>query len=86
MLLQRKPVELTAWHLSDQSDMVAALTALQEQGWRGGISYSNAWRLELNSDSDDQIIATIGDWLILDMGLRKMSTAECSANYDEVAE
>jgi hypothetical protein len=87
--LQRKPVDLTAWHLTDQAEMVAALTALKSDGWRGAITYddgSDVWRLELNADNPTrQVIAQLGDWLILDIGLRKLSDAECADNYDEVS-
>lgn len=84
--VQRKPVDLTGWQLTDQTDMVTALTALKRQGWRGAISYddqADVWRLELNADQPArQIVASIGDWLVLDIGLRKLSAAEFDANYD----
>jgi hypothetical protein len=84
VVLHRKPVDLTAWQLTDQTEMVAALTALQELGWRGGINYSQgAWILELNADNPQRgITATIGDWLILDLGLRKVSESDCAAAYE----
>ena len=85
--VRRQQVDLTAWELVDQADMVAALTALKGQGWRGAISYDDtrdSWRLELNADSPArQIIAAVGDWLVLDIELRKLSAAEFDANYDE---
>ena len=88
--LQRKQIDLTAWYLGDQSDMVAALTALKSEGWRGAITYNDSadvWWLELNADSPTrQVLATAGDWLVLDMGLRKLSAAELADNYDEVTE
>ena len=84
--LQRKPVDLDAWHLTDQSEMVTALTALKSHGWRGAITYddtSDVWRLELNADQPTrQIIAQLGDWLVLDIGLRKITDSECSDNYE----
>lgn len=84
--LQRKQIELVGWHLTDQSEMVTALTALKSQGWRGAISYDDAndvWRLELNADNPTrQIIAAIGDWLVDDIGLRKLSDAQCSESYE----
>lgn len=85
-ILRRKPVDLTGWHLTDLTQMAAAFTALTAEGWRGGISAGEdgALRLELNRDNPTgQIIAHIGDWLVLDMGLRKLTDAECVANYDE---
>jgi hypothetical protein len=84
--LRRKPVDLTAWHLIDLTQMAAAFTALTTEGWRGGISADStgALRLELNRDNPArQVIAAIGDWLVLDMGLRLISATECSDNYDE---
>ncbi len=89
MILQRKAVGLTGWHLVGQADMLDALSFLSEQGWRGAISFDTAtsqWRIELNADSPTrQVVAGTGDWLVLDMGLRKLSDAECTENYDEVA-
>ena len=85
--LRRKPADLTAWHLTDLTQMAAAFTALTAEGWRGGISADStgALRLELNRDNPArQVIAAIGDWLVLDMGLRLITTTECADNYDEV--
>lgn len=84
--LVRKPVELVGWHLVDQSAMLDALTVLSESGWRGAITqFSGGWRLELNADEPTrQVIAELGDWLVSDMGLRKLSAAECAENYEEV--
>lgn len=83
--LVRKPIELTGWQLSSQADMLDALTALSADGWRGAISqFDGGWRLELNADEPTrQVIAELGDWLVVDMGLRKLSAAECSENYEE---
>lgn len=85
LVLHRKPLDLTAWYLSDQTVMLDALTVLSADGWRGAISpVEDGWRLELNADNPTrQVIASIGDWLVLDMGLRKLSGAECEANYEE---
>lgn len=84
--LQRKPVPLTAWHLVDQSAMLDALGVLSGQGWRGALACNptdGTWRLELNADDPArQIIASSGDWLILDFGLRKVTDAELSDNYE----
>lgn len=82
--LQRKQAALAAWHLSEPADMVAALTELTTQGWRGGLT-SDPWRLELNADEPTrQITASLGDWLVDDMGLRLLTAAEVTDNYDEV--
>lgn len=87
IVLTRKPVELTAWSLTDQSAMLDALTFLSGQGWRGAVSQfeGGGWRLELNADNPTrQVIAELGDWLVLDMGLRKLTAAECEDNYEEL--
>lgn len=83
--LVRMPVELTAWHLVDQAAMLDALTVLSESGWRGAISqFAGGWRLELNADEPTrQVIAELGDWLVVDMGLRKLTDSECAENYQE---
>jgi len=80
----RKPVELTAWHLTTQADMLDALSVLSGQGWRGSLSpFDAGWRLELNADDPiRQVIAELGDWLIMDGGLRKLSATEVAADYE----
>jgi hypothetical protein len=80
----RKPVELTAWHLVDQAAMLDALSVLSGDGWRGSLSpVDDGWRLELNADDPvRQVIAELGDWLIVDGGLRKLSAAEVTADYE----
>ena len=80
----RKPVSLTAWHLVDQAAMLDALSVLSGQGWRGSLSPVDAsWVLELNADDPiRQVIADVGDWLVLDGGLRKLSSAEVIADYE----
>ena len=87
LIVTRKPVDLTAWHLTDQASMLDALTVLSGQGWRGTLSpLESGWRLELNADDPvRQVMAAVGDWLVLDGGLRKLSEAEVAADY-EVAE
>ena len=85
--LQRKTVDLAAWHLTDQSEMLSALSYLSEQGWRGAITFNSAtsdWRIELNTDTPEtkQVIAHTGDWLVIDVELRKISDAECTENYE----
>ena len=86
MNVHRRAADLQAWNLIDQSAMVDALTALMSSGWRGAISYdavSDVWRLELNADQPArQVIASLGDWLVEDIGLRKLSAAEFDANYE----
>lgn len=88
IVLTRKPVDLTGWHLADQSEMLDALGYLSAQGWRGAVTFdsaNNTWRLELNADQPvRQIIAVMGDWLIVDMGVRKLTDAEAAANYEEL--
>lgn len=86
--LTRKPTPITAWHLSDQTEMLDALSALADAGWRGALApVGEGWRLELNADNPTrQIIAEVGDWLINDAGwLRKLSDAEVAADYEESA-
>ena len=82
--LTRKPVDLTAWHLVDQAAMLDALSVLSGQGWRGSLSPADSvWVLELNADNPvRQVIAELGDWLVLDGGLRKLSDAEITADYE----
>ena len=80
----RKPVELTAWHLTTQADMLDALSVLSGDGWRGSLSPVDAgWRLELNADDPMRhVVAELGHWLVLDGGLRKLSAAELDADYE----
>jgi len=84
--LRRKQDDLPAWHLVNQADMMTAFTDLQADGWRGAITCDetgSVWRLELNADAPvRQIIATLGDWLIDDMGWRLVTAEECATNYD----
>jgi hypothetical protein len=81
----RKPLPLSAWPLVNQAAMLEALTYLTEQGWRGALTQSaGGWTLELNADDPTrQVVAQIGDWLILDMGLRRISDDDYAANYEE---
>lgn len=86
VVLTRKPVGLTAWELVDQSAMLDALTVLSADGWRGAVLQADGggWLLELNADSPTrQVVARVGDWLVVDMELRKLSAEECAANYEE---
>lgn len=84
--LNRKPVPLTAWQLTDQAQMLDALSFLSGQGWRGAISFnpnSEEWRLELNADNPDRhLVANSGEWLVVDMGLRLLSDSEFNDNYE----
>lgn len=86
MTLQRKPIDLIGWHLISQADMLDALSHLSGDGWRGAVyPAEGTWRLELHADSPTRnIIASIGAWLIDDMGLRLITDAECAANYDQI--
>jgi hypothetical protein len=82
--LVRKPTPLTAFELVDQAAMLEALTFLAAEGWRGALSPEDGvWVLELNADNPTrQVIAEVGDWLIVDGGLRKLSAAEVTADYE----
>ena len=84
--LQRKSASVQGWNLTNQTEMLDALSHLSGSGWRGAISFNSVsatWRLELNADSPTrQIIADTGDWLVLDVGLRKLTSAEVEANYE----
>jgi hypothetical protein len=82
--LVRKPTPLTAFELVDQAAMLEALTFLAGEGWRGALSPEDGvWVLELNADNPTrQVIADLGEWLILDGGLRKLSAAEVDADYE----
>jgi len=84
--LVRKPTPLTAFELVDQAAMLEALTFLAADGWRGALSQSDdGWRLEMNIDEPvQQVVAVVGDWLVVDGGVRLLSGAEVSASYDEV--
>jgi len=84
--LVRKPTPLTAFELVDQAAMLEALTFLAADGWRGALSQSDdGWRLEMNIDDPvQQVVAEIGDWLVVDGGVRLLSAAEVAASYDEV--
>ena len=81
----RTPVSLTAWHLVDQAAMLDALSVLSSgQEWRGSLSpVDSTWVLELNADNPvRQVIADVGDWLVVDGGLRKLSAAEVTESYE----
>lgn len=86
-MLTRKPLPLTAWHLTDQAAMLEALGTLSAQGWRGSlapVNGSGTWKLELNADNPTRYhSAETGDWLVLDGDLRKLSDTDCADNYDE---
>ena len=84
--LVRKPTPLTAFELVDQAAMLEALTFLAAEGWRGALSQSDdGWSLEMNIDDPvQQVSASVGDWLVVDGGVRLLSGAEVAANYDEV--
>jgi len=84
--LVRKPTPLTAFELVDQAAMLEALTFLAADGWRGALSQSDdGWRLEMNIDDPvQQVVAGVGQWLVVDGGVRLLSGAEVSASYDEV--
>lgn len=83
--LRRKPLDIAGFHLTDANKMVDAHAALQANGWRGAIipGDEGSLRLELNADNPTRhIVASIGDWLVDDMGWRLVTAEECAANYD----
>jgi hypothetical protein len=84
--LVRKPTPLTAFELVDQAAMLEALTFLAAEGWRGALSQSDdGWSLEMNIDNPvRQVVAVVGEWLVVDGGVRLLSGAEVAASYDEV--
>ena len=84
--LVRKQVPLTAFELVDQAAMLEALTFLAGEGWRGALSQSDdGWRLEINIDDPvQQVSAGVGDWLVVDGGVRLLSGVEVEASYEEV--
>jgi hypothetical protein len=84
--LVRKPTPLTAFELVDQAAMLEALTFLAADGWRGALSQSDdGWRLEMNTDDPvQQVVAGVGQWLVVDGGVRLLSGAEVAASYEEV--
>ena len=84
--LVRKPVPLTAFELVDQAAMLEALTFLAGEGWRGALSQSDdGWSLEMNIDEPaQQVVAGVGDWLVVDGGVRLLSAVEVEASYEEV--
>lgn len=85
--LVRKPVPLAAFELVDQAAMLEALTFLAGAGWRGALSQSDdGWSLELNIDEPvRQVVAVVGDWLVVDGGVRLLSAVEVEASYEEVS-
>ena len=84
--LVRKPVPLTAFELVDQAAMLEALTFRAAEGWRGALSQSDdGWSLEMNIDEPArQVVAGLGDWLVVDGGVRLLSAVEVAASYEEV--
>jgi hypothetical protein len=84
--LVRKPVPLPAFELVDQAAMLEALTFLAGEGWRGALSQSDdGWSLEMNIDEPArQVVAGLGDWLVVDGGVRLLSGVEVEASYEEV--
>jgi hypothetical protein len=84
--LVRKPTPLTAFELVDQAAMLEALTFLAGEGWRGALSQSDdGWSLEMNIDDPvQQVSASVGDWLVVDGGVRLLSAAEVEASYEEI--
>jgi hypothetical protein len=84
--LVRKPTPLPAFDLVDEAAMLEALTFLAGQGWRGALSQSDdGWQLEMNRDEPSaQVVAVVGEWLVVDGGVRLLSAADVEASYEEV--
>lgn len=86
LTLQRKPIDLIGWNLISEADMLDALAYLSNDGWRGAVYFDSTnatWRLELNADNPIRhLIASIGDWIVDDMGVRLITAAECAENYE----
>jgi hypothetical protein len=82
--LVRKPTPLPAFDLVDEAAMLEALTFLSGQGWRGALSQSDeGWRLEMNIDEPPtQVVAVVGEWLVVDGSVRTLSAAEVAADYE----
>lgn len=82
--LQRKPTQHQAWLLDSKNAMLEAFGDLMDDGWRGGVNpLGDSYRLEI-SKGDCTITADLGDWLLDDYGLRKITADERAANYDVV--
>jgi hypothetical protein len=82
--LVRKPTPLTAFELVDQAAMLEALTFLSGLGWRGALSQSDeGWQLEMNMDEPSaQVVASVGQWLVVDGSVRTLSPTEVAADYE----
>ena len=81
-------VERPSWPLTDRADMFDALDELSAQGWRGGINCGpdGQWRIELNHNSGQQVIASIGTRLVLEPfgGLVSLSMEDSPTYYTVV--
>lgn len=84
MSLRRKQTDLSHHHLIGPAEMWAALSDLGTQGWRGGLTTgpTGAPQLEISLADNPEITAQVGDWLIDDMGWRKLTADQVAANYD----
>lgn len=94
MALHRKPIEVSAWLLTDHDGKTAqqwlfeAIATLTAQGWRGtpllGPSGSID-RAEFNgADPLGSVFATFGNWLVLDGTLRVLTPEQVIEEYDVV--
>lgn len=97
--LQRKVIPGPAWHLAESVDSdtgrtvslpEAIFTAIDELGvlgWRGITARPNGETvIEFNSDADPSfpsVRPSVGDWLVLDIGLLRVFTdAEITEYFD----
>lgn len=79
---RRKQIDLPGWELDSKAQMLEAFGDLMDDGWRGGVNpLGDNYRLEI-SKGDQTITADIGDRLVNDLGVRKLTAEECAANYD----
>lgn len=79
--LRRNDVDLPSWHLEGIADMAEALDWLKAHGYRGALSQqeSGGWKIELNTGNQPPVTASIGDWLVWDMGLRHITASDGDA-------
>lgn len=89
--VQRKTDALTAWQLTDMAAMGTCIDELEVSlpEWRGSMnkSESGAWVLQFNADNPSRaIFASVGDWLVIDLGQLMHFPADGFASYYEATE